>query len=83
MDLTTYLPELNVCLQGENHLICAMFQTIATFELNLKLWQGQVVTSNFMHFDTFYYIFHYFFVVVKTDFFVVVVIYLGSFSLDV
>mgnify|MGYP001853332861 CR=1 FL=1 len=29
-----------------------MFQTIATFELNLKLWQGQVVTSNFMHFDT-------------------------------
>lgn len=28
VDLTTYLNELNMRLQGENHLICAMFQSV-------------------------------------------------------
>ena len=39
-------------LQGENHLICAMFQTIIAFEMKLLLWQVQVMWNNFMHFDT-------------------------------
>jgi len=39
-------------IQGENHLFCAMFQTISAFEMKLTLWQAQVRANNFMHFDT-------------------------------
>ena len=40
------------CLQGENHLICAMFQTITAFEMKLKSGLAQVMANNFMCFDT-------------------------------
>ena len=33
--LTAHLNEINMCLQGENQLISAMFQTITTFEVKL------------------------------------------------
>lgn len=33
MDLTMHLNELSVCLQGENNLICAMFQAKTAFEM--------------------------------------------------
>ena len=35
-DLTTH--ELNMHLQGENQLICFMFQTITVYKMKLKLW---------------------------------------------
>lgn len=52
MDLTTHLNELNVCLQDENHFICAMLKTIAGFKMKLKLCQDRVMANNCMHFDT-------------------------------
>ena len=42
VDLTTYLNELNMHLQGENLLINTMFQTITAFQMKLKLWQAQI-----------------------------------------
>lgn len=35
-------------LQGENQLICTMFQTITVFKI--KLWQGEVTANNFKPF---------------------------------
>ena len=37
MDLITHLNELNMHLQGENQLICAVFQTATAFKVKLKL----------------------------------------------
>lgn len=49
--MTVHLNELNMYLQGENKLTCAMFQTITAFEMKCKLWQAQVMANNLMHFD--------------------------------
>jgi len=35
VDLATHLNELNMSLQGENQLTCAMFQTIKMFKMKL------------------------------------------------
>ena len=48
VDLTAHLNELNMHIQGENHLFCAMFQTISAFEMKLTLWQAQVRANNCM-----------------------------------
>lgn len=37
MDLTAHLNELNIHLQGENQLTCAMFQTVIAFEITLMM----------------------------------------------
>lgn len=50
MDLITHLNELNMHLQGENQLICAVFQTATAFKVKLKLQQAQVMANNVMHF---------------------------------
>jgi len=50
--LTTHLSDLNMHLQGENCLICAMFHTIAAFKMKFKLCQAQVMANNCMHLDT-------------------------------
>ena len=50
MYLTAHLNNLSVPIQGENQLICAIFQT-TTFEMKLKLWQTCVMAKNVMHFD--------------------------------
>ena len=52
VDLTTYLNELNMHLQGENLLINTMFQTITVFQMKPKLWQAQIKANDFMHFTT-------------------------------
>ena len=41
-----------MCLQGENHLACAMFQTITAFKMKLELWQAQIMGKNFKHFKS-------------------------------
>lgn len=51
VDLVAHFNELDMCLQGENQLICSMFQTTVAFQMRLKLWQAQVMANNFMHFD--------------------------------
>jgi len=51
MDFIIHLNELKMCLQGENQLLCAMFQTITAFKMKLKLWQAQVTANNFMRFN--------------------------------
>lgn len=48
MDFTAHLNELNVSLQGENHLIYAMFQIITVFET--KIMTSSNVANNFKHF---------------------------------
>ena len=52
VDFMAHLSELNVCLQGENQLICAMFQTITEFKEKLKLWYAQFMANNVIYFDT-------------------------------
>ena len=52
VDLTAHLSDLNMHLQAENCLICAMFHTIAAFKMKFKLCQAQVMANNFTHFDT-------------------------------
>ena len=52
VDLTAHLNEINMCLQGENQLINTMFQTITAFQVKLKVWQAQIKTNKFMHFNT-------------------------------
>ena len=47
----SYLIKLNMRLEGKNQFICAMFQTITTFKMDLKLWQAHVMANNLMHFD--------------------------------
>ena len=53
LDWTAHLNVLNMHLQGENHLICAVFQTITAFEMKLLLWQAQAMANNFTHFAAF------------------------------
>ena len=52
VDLTAHLNEINMYLQGENQLINTMFQTITAFQVKLKVWQAQIKTNKFMHFNT-------------------------------
>lgn len=51
VDLTAHLNELNMHLQGENHLICAMYQTITAFKVKLQLRQAEVTANNVVHSD--------------------------------
>lgn len=51
-DSIANLNVLNMHLQGENQLNCAMFQTIITFKMKFRLLQIQVMANNCMHFDT-------------------------------
>ena len=48
VDLTTHLNELSMHCQGENQLICFMFQTITLFKMKFELWQVQGTANNFM-----------------------------------
>jgi len=52
VDSTTNLNEFSIYLQGENQLICAMFQTITLFKMKCKLWQAQFTANSVRHFDT-------------------------------
>ena len=53
VDLAAHLNELNMCLQGENQLICSMLHIITTFKMKLKLWQAQVMANDFIHLSTY------------------------------
>jgi hypothetical protein len=52
VDLTAYLNELNLKLQGESQLVVEMFNQIKTFEIKLDLWKRQLLENNLYHFNT-------------------------------
>ncbi|XP_060767151.1 general transcription factor II-I repeat domain-containing protein 2A-like [Neoarius graeffei] len=52
VDITKYLSELNVKLQGPNQLFSSLFSNVKSFEAKLKLWQVQLERGNTVHFPT-------------------------------
>ncbi|KAL6465184.1 hypothetical protein MHYP_G00253170 [Metynnis hypsauchen] len=52
VDITSYLSELNVKLQGPNQLLVSLLSHVKSFEAKLKLWQVQLARGNVGHFPT-------------------------------
>uniref|UniRef100_UPI00358F5BAB general transcription factor II-I repeat domain-containing protein 2B-like n=1 Tax=Myxine glutinosa TaxID=7769 RepID=UPI00358F5BAB len=52
VDITKYLSELNVKLQGPNQLLSSLQSHVKSFEAKLKLWQVQLERGNTIHFPT-------------------------------
>jgi hypothetical protein len=52
VDLTQYLNDLNIKLQGRDQLITALYSHIKAFEVKLKLWEHQLNNKNYTHFET-------------------------------
>ena len=50
VDITGYLSELNVKLQGKNQLVHEMFSHITSFQNKLQLFETQLYQSKFFHF---------------------------------
>ena len=49
-DITSHLNDLNVQLQGKDILMPDMVSRITTFEVKLRLWESQLMKSDFTHF---------------------------------
>lgn len=52
VDVTAHLNQLNVQLQGREHLINELFQFVSAFEMKLRLWETQLRNANYVHFPT-------------------------------
>ncbi|TWW69198.1 Protein ZBED8 [Takifugu flavidus] len=52
VDITKHLSELNIKLQGPNQLVSSLLSNVKTFEVKLRLWQGQLERGNTVHFPT-------------------------------
>ena len=52
VDITQYLSELNVKLQGPNQLLSSLLSNVKSFEAKLNLWQMQLEKGNMVHFPT-------------------------------
>lgn len=52
VDITKYLSEVNVKLQGPNQLLSSLLSNVKSFEVKLKLWQLQLEKGNTVHFPT-------------------------------
>jgi hypothetical protein len=50
LDITTYLNELNVKLQGKGKLLSDMFSYVKSFEMKLKLLHKHINEQNLDHF---------------------------------
>lgn len=50
VDLTGYLNDLNVSMQGANHLVTEMISKVDAFIITLKLWETQLTVSDTSHF---------------------------------
>ena len=50
MDIMSHLNNLNVQLQGKDILMPDMVSHITAFEVKLRLWESQLMKSDFMHF---------------------------------
>lgn len=52
VDITKYLSELNIKLQGPNQLLNSLVSHVKSFEAKLKLWKMQLESNNTVHFPT-------------------------------
>lgn len=52
VDITKYMSELNVKLQGPNQLLSSLLSNVKSFEAKLKLWKVQLERNNTVHFPT-------------------------------
>ena len=46
VDIIKHLSELNIKLQGPNQLISSLLSNVKSFEVKLRLWQGQLKMGN-------------------------------------
>jgi hypothetical protein len=53
VNITKYLNELNLNLQGKNKLITSIYDNVKAFQTKLHLWNGQLKNGNVMHFKTY------------------------------
>ena len=51
-DITNHLNELNVKLQGRNHIISQMYDHVKSFKVKLGSWVKQLHEGNSIHFST-------------------------------
>lgn len=51
-DITGYLNDLNIKLQGQNKLINHMIDNVKAFQRKLQLWEMHLKSKNFVHFPT-------------------------------
>lgn len=52
VDITKHLSKLNIKLQGPNQLVSSLLSNVKSFEVKLRLWQGQVERGNTVPFPT-------------------------------
>nr|KAF6492487.1 hypothetical protein HJG59_009679 [Molossus molossus] len=52
VNITKYHSELNVKLQGPNHLLSALLSNMKSSEAKLRLWKVQLKRNNMVHFPT-------------------------------
>ena len=52
-DFTSHMNKLNLQLQGKGQFINQMYDHIAAFVNKLRLWETQLINSNFAHFPNF------------------------------
>jgi len=50
-DITQYMNDLNVILQGANHFIIEMFDNITAFMRKFRFWELQLRSNNVTHFS--------------------------------
>ncbi|KAK0153315.1 General transcription factor II-I repeat domain-containing protein 2A [Merluccius polli] len=50
--ITKHLSELNIKLQGPHQLVNSLLSNVKSFEVKLRLWQGQLERGNTVHFPT-------------------------------
>uniref|UniRef100_H2ZZS8 DUF4371 domain-containing protein n=1 Tax=Latimeria chalumnae TaxID=7897 RepID=H2ZZS8_LATCH len=51
-DVTGHLNDLNLRLQGSQHLICDLFEALCVFQMKLKLFTNQLEKGQLTHFET-------------------------------
>nr|XP_014351308.1 PREDICTED: general transcription factor II-I repeat domain-containing protein 2A-like [Latimeria chalumnae] len=51
-DVTGHLNDLNLRLQGSQHLICDLFEAVCAFQMKLKLFTNQLEKGQLTHFET-------------------------------
>ncbi|KFM77298.1 General transcription factor II-I repeat domain-containing protein 2, partial [Stegodyphus mimosarum] len=52
VDITKHLTDLNLSLQGKDHIITNMFDIIKAFKCQLVLWEKQLKNEDLTHFPT-------------------------------
>lgn len=52
VDITSHLSQLNLKLQGKNHIVTTLFDNINAFKQKLLLWRKQIEKENLPHFES-------------------------------